>query len=65
MYDEYLVFYLYIYIAPVTVHTNQMRLHAFVSQSNCVRRTCSRSLHSNCLRRGSNPYFPCYWPSAL
>jgi len=27
-----------------------------VLQSNCVRSTCSRSLHSNCLGRGSNPY---------
>jgi len=28
---------------------------AVVLQSNCVRRTSSRSLHSNCLGRGSNP----------
>jgi len=27
-----------------------------VLQSNCVQTTCSRSLHSNCLRRDSNPY---------
>jgi len=27
---------------------------AVVLLSNWVRRTCSRSLHSNCLRRGSN-----------
>jgi len=34
-------------------------------QSNCVRRTCSRSLHNNCLRRGSNPYSPRYRSSAI
>ena len=32
--------------------------HAVELQSNCVRRTCSRSLHSNCLGRGANPYSP-------
>ena len=38
---------------------------AVVFQSNCVWRICSRSLHSNCLGWGSNPYSPRYWPSAL
>src|SRR6218665_3911097 len=38
---------------------------AVVLQSNCVRSTSSRSLHSNCLGRGSNPYCPRYKPSAL
>src|SRR6218665_2297282 len=38
---------------------------AVVLQSNCVQRTCSRYLHSNCLRRGSNPYSPHYRPIAL
>ena len=30
-----------------------------------MRRTCSRSLHSNCLGRGSNTYSPRYRPSTL
>src|SRR6218665_3442020 len=38
---------------------------AVVLQGNCVRRTCSRSLHSNCLGRGSDPYSPRYRPSSL
>src|SRR6218665_1832488 len=38
---------------------------AVVLQSNCVRRTCSRSQHSNCLGRGSKLYSPRYRPSAL
>src|SRR6218665_1418344 len=38
---------------------------AVVLQSNCVRRTCSKSLHSNCLGRGSNTCSPCYRSSAL
>ena len=38
---------------------------AVVLQSNYVRRTCSRSLHSNCLRRGSNPHSLRYRPSPL
>jgi len=37
---------------------------AVVLQWNCVRRTCSRSLNSNCLGRGSNPYPPCYRTTA-
>jgi len=36
-----------------------------VLQSNCVRRTCSRSLHSNCFGRGLNPYSLCYKLSDL
>ena len=36
-----------------------------VFESNCVRRTCYRRLHSNYLRWGSNPYSPCYRLSAL
>jgi len=31
---------------------------AVVLQSIWMRRTCSRSLHSNCLGRSSNPYSP-------
>jgi len=38
---------------------------AVVLQSNFVQRTCLRSLRSNCLRWGSNPYSPRYRPSAL
>ena len=38
---------------------------AVVLQSNCVRRTCSRSLHSNCLIRGSNRYSMRYRPTTL
>src|SRR6218665_581679 len=33
-------------------------------QSNSVRRTRSRYLHSNCLGRGSNPYSPRYRSTA-
>src|SRR6218665_3520251 len=36
-----------------------------VLQTNCVRRIFSRSLHSNYLGRGSNPYSPRYRPSTL
>jgi len=36
-----------------------------VLHSNCVRRTCSRSLHSSCLGQESNTYSPHYRPSAL
>ena len=32
---------------------------------HCVRRTCSRSLHSNCLRQGSTPHCPRYRLSAV
>jgi len=38
---------------------------AVVLQRNCVQRTCSRSLHSNCLGWGSNLYSPHYSPTAL
>jgi len=38
---------------------------AVLLQSNFVRRTCSRSLHSNCLGRGLNLYSPRYRSSAL
>jgi len=38
---------------------------AVVLQRNCVWRTFSRSLHSNCLGRDSNPYSLRYRPSAL
>src|SRR6218665_4015504 len=37
---------------------------AVALQSNCVQRTCSRSLHGNCLERGSNPSSPHYRQSA-
>ena len=40
-------------------HTHLCGADAVVLQSNCVRRTCSRSLHSNCLGWGLNPYSPC------
>ena len=39
--------------------------NAVVLQSHCVRRTCSRSQHSNCLIWGSNPYSESYRLSAL
>src|SRR6218665_1095649 len=38
---------------------------AAVLQSNCVRRTCSRSLHGNCFGRRLKPYSPRYRPSVL
>ena len=34
-------------------------------ESNFGQRTCSRSLHSNFLGRGSNPYSPHYRPTTL
>ena len=39
--------------------------YAVALQRNCVRRTCSRSVRSSCLRRGSNPYSAHYRLSAL
>jgi len=54
--------YLCIYIALLAVQINQNQsvlpltrlggTDAVVLQNNCVRRTCSRSLHSTCLGRG-------------
>jgi len=38
---------------------------AVALQSYCLLRTCSRSLHSNCLGRSSNPYSPHCSPSVL
>src|SRR6218665_631565 len=34
----------------------QMQLVGLLQGNNCVRRTCSRSLHSDCLGRGQNRY---------
>jgi len=61
------VLYLTIYIALLALHTNQKRFHAWAAQMQCycVRRTFSRSIHSNCLGRGSNPYSPRYRSSSL
>ena len=65
--------HLYVYIALLGVHTCQKCFHlhasevldAVVLQSSCVRRTCTRSLHSNCLGRGSKPYSMRYRQSTL
>src|SRR6218665_1652313 len=63
-----IVLYLYIHIAcqsEVLLLTHLGSAGAVVLQSNCVRRTCSRSLHSNCIGRGLNPSSPRHRPSAL
>ena len=54
----------------ITLRTLRSEVHlhgsadAVVLQSNCVRRTFSRSLHCCCLGRGSNLYFLCFRLSA-
>src|SRR6218665_1002328 len=57
-------------IALLTLKLRSALVHAsadaVVLQINCVlRRTWSRSLHSNYLGRGSNPYSPRYRSSTL
>ena len=55
---------LFIYTAFLLLHAKLRSAHAsmaqiaVVLQSNCEWGTCSRSLHSNCLGRGPNPYSP-------
>lgn len=48
-----------------SVHTTIQMLRRSVVLSSCEQRACSRSLHSDCLSEGSNPYSPRYKPSNL
>src|SRR6218665_3638959 len=63
---------IHLYCAHCSAHQSEAPLltrlsgaDAVVLQSNCVRRTSSRSLHSDCLGRGSNPCSTRYRAAAL
>src|SRR6218665_2451953 len=60
-----LVFHIALFLHKVQKCTRLNSADAVVLPSDCVQRSCSRSLHGNCLRQGSNLYSTRYRLTAL